>query len=523
MSDSSVPTVFAPHLDDEVLLNYVWRTAMTNGRLDTRGVAAACFNVTAINIPWVLPSGLARFAEVSSPTFQDADDVIERATLLPAFLPFLTAVERQAVLAFARGEWKGRGSPVALLGLASQDVKTRPMMAQCRACVLADISAYGFAYWHRAHMLPGLAVCPLHDRPLEIGCGRCQGSRRLSRVCRLPAITCSCGEQLREVFPTSAASVGTAAEVRVGQLWSCLLRGELARVGPWDIGVEYRKRAAEMGFFNRARLRADTLRRAFQSSYSQELLFRLNAALDGESNWLETSLRKGRAPRKIGRNLLMLDFLFGGVPSKLRAEVSGALSSREKAASEPQATSTLTEDVLYVRRLSCAKSLPSSPEPPSGCTTIQVQSRPTPRNRPVSRDRTKERSLLRDDEQAANHIRRRHAELSASDARPMRMTRQLLLEGLRRANEISGARLQAMPRTKAALSECCESPSVFRRRAAMWVLRNEYLWSSSGLKEAVRRTGISPFEADRLVMEALLKKIQSEETDASGRTAKGSV
>ena len=36
----------------------------------------------------------------------------------------------------------------------------------CDACVRTDLATYGIAYWHRAHLLPGITTCYLHGNPL---------------------------------------------------------------------------------------------------------------------------------------------------------------------------------------------------------------------------------------------------------------------------------------------------------------------------------------------------------------------
>lgn len=36
----------------------------------------------------------------------------------------------------------------------------------CLACIEEDIAQYGESYWHRAHFLPGIVRCPMHEREL---------------------------------------------------------------------------------------------------------------------------------------------------------------------------------------------------------------------------------------------------------------------------------------------------------------------------------------------------------------------
>jgi len=38
----------------------------------------------------------------------------------------------------------------------------------CETCQRHDINVRGESYWHRAHMLPGVLVCPIHGSPLHV-------------------------------------------------------------------------------------------------------------------------------------------------------------------------------------------------------------------------------------------------------------------------------------------------------------------------------------------------------------------
>jgi hypothetical protein len=38
----------------------------------------------------------------------------------------------------------------------------------CETCQRHDISVRGESYWHRAHLLPGVLVCPIHGSPLQV-------------------------------------------------------------------------------------------------------------------------------------------------------------------------------------------------------------------------------------------------------------------------------------------------------------------------------------------------------------------
>ncbi|WP_080428290.1 TniQ family protein [Burkholderia ubonensis] len=68
----------------------------------------------------------------------------------------------------------------------------------CSACLLSDYQIYGEPYWHRAHQLPSIQYCHLHQVELRTACPRCKGVLLFERSTYIntPRILCRCGYNL---------------------------------------------------------------------------------------------------------------------------------------------------------------------------------------------------------------------------------------------------------------------------------------------------------------------------------------
>ena len=106
------------------------------------------------------PSNVAEFCQRTNMVYGDAANLLRQATTLPYFTRFRRKDFEAEILSAMCGP-DGRRLKF-LLGLpASPSGASFPLRA-CPCCKLQDESDYGFAYWHRRHQLPGVAVCQLH-------------------------------------------------------------------------------------------------------------------------------------------------------------------------------------------------------------------------------------------------------------------------------------------------------------------------------------------------------------------------
>ena len=90
--------------------------------------------------------------------------IFQTATTLPYYVRFKSAAVIGNVLKQVRGNC-GQGLAKEL-GMTQGAEYAHPPRRSCHECILVDQDAYGFAYWHRDHQLPGVLVCQKHGTPL---------------------------------------------------------------------------------------------------------------------------------------------------------------------------------------------------------------------------------------------------------------------------------------------------------------------------------------------------------------------
>ncbi len=96
-----------------------------------------------------------------------ADELIEGHTAFRYYTPFLSPDGREQLRSGMRGSAKS-GYRIRA-GLMQSSVPARPELRYCPSCAAQDRKGYGYAFWHVAHQLPGVEVCPIHTVWLELG------------------------------------------------------------------------------------------------------------------------------------------------------------------------------------------------------------------------------------------------------------------------------------------------------------------------------------------------------------------
>ncbi len=112
-----------------------------------------------------LPSRLDHFiARLPHGHLYSADALIDRYTVLPFFEPFMPPARSAQIRDGMRGE--GGGGIHGRLGSLTSRIRLH-RLRYCPECVGEDQKQYKEPYWHRAHHLPGIAVCAEHAVFLE--------------------------------------------------------------------------------------------------------------------------------------------------------------------------------------------------------------------------------------------------------------------------------------------------------------------------------------------------------------------
>ncbi|MDR6861443.1 TnsD family Tn7-like transposition protein [Variovorax guangxiensis] len=154
------------HLEDEALYRYLGRVDAYNCAGSSRRFLRYVFGdskaISSADLPSNIGAILERWPEISP--YPTIAEIIERTSQYPYHRPFIPAGRwRELVVRATHGPGP---SLKTWLGLVAQRFSAT---ASFRSCVECDRLAWddeGVLYWHRAHLLPGVLVCPIHRTPL---------------------------------------------------------------------------------------------------------------------------------------------------------------------------------------------------------------------------------------------------------------------------------------------------------------------------------------------------------------------
>ena len=157
---------FCPELlPDETLHSWISRLHRLSGNPEERQTLHDIFGTHLLVATANLPSHLAALCSALPEHAQlPVEELINRTTLLPYFMPFLRPEQtercRHAMAGHNAGDMK------IGIGLVASRIGGRNAFRYCPQCCAEDEKSYGSAYWHRAHSLPGVLLCHRHGNVL---------------------------------------------------------------------------------------------------------------------------------------------------------------------------------------------------------------------------------------------------------------------------------------------------------------------------------------------------------------------
>lgn len=151
-------------LPEETLFSLCSRYHVLSGAFYARTTCQTLFGHSQRGSQHDLPSRIDHLAEATRGALGPAADIILGHTLLPYYLPFKSNAVAADAVAAMRGD--GIGSLKYRLGLLTSGWGAHHPLRACPACMAADVRAFGIAYWHLTHQLPGVLVCLRHGGPL---------------------------------------------------------------------------------------------------------------------------------------------------------------------------------------------------------------------------------------------------------------------------------------------------------------------------------------------------------------------
>lgn len=168
---------FPSPYEDELLYSMIARYGIHTGQLDQKRIINDVFGSKSAAAVPDLPSHLDAFTErVSSIWRIEVDDIIQKHTLAPLYVPFLDPDQADLVLASMHSTYGGNIHTRA--GISASQVKQPSFFRYCSKCIEEQESLVGERYWLRSQQVAGLTICDRHGlRLINTGCRFHQGAK----------------------------------------------------------------------------------------------------------------------------------------------------------------------------------------------------------------------------------------------------------------------------------------------------------------------------------------------------------
>lgn len=227
---------FPSAFPDETLFSRLARYHRLSGhpddRTSLRELVGLHTHVITSDLPSLLQTLVSRIPQGVS---YSAEEIIRTGTVFPYFQVFLpTSRSTRVVESMSSGSSSGLKMT---LGLVASRVGGKNLFRFCKSCMDADRLAFGQAYWHRVHQLPGVWACPLHSEAVfELSTIAAQLKRHKLFLPDDPFV--------EENSSQLCLSVNQFASIlRISRLSQAVLNGELLGSTSWSFSEVHRTNA----------------------------------------------------------------------------------------------------------------------------------------------------------------------------------------------------------------------------------------------------------------------------------------
>ncbi|WP_171819415.1 TnsD family Tn7-like transposition protein [Brevibacillus panacihumi] len=151
-------------LPDELLYSGLARYHLTSGNNSEKQTIKDLFGNQLTSATIDLPSNLNYLSEQLHNAYS-VETLIRKHTIFPYYSSFLnteksTEIYKRMVRSSPSGEVH------ITLGMPSCRIKSSKYLKFCKVCYTQDTAKYTEPYWHRAHQIPGVNICHIHEVPL---------------------------------------------------------------------------------------------------------------------------------------------------------------------------------------------------------------------------------------------------------------------------------------------------------------------------------------------------------------------
>lgn len=309
---------FPPSLPNETFNSRIARYQLIAGNRSVATTFKELFQHNNFSLAQIVPPHLdVLAAQLPGDPNATLNNFLAQNTLLPLFRPFLGTRE------------PGDGQSICLNRLPRHVVGKHGDAYMCVQCMAEAEHQFGFGYWQRSHQAPGVTTCWKHGVLLLKSCPVCQlpFQRRL-QLLEFPWKPCpQCKHKFDSATPSQTA---TKDAVTYARFVHDLLYAELQPIAPDLLAKIYRQRIQKIGFVwgqkNSGVKLANTrkrLRSTSMTAFTEDLIEKLGhdfiAQVDpafaaGRTTfWLRFSIVGGVMDMPLQRHILLIMRLFDSV------------------------------------------------------------------------------------------------------------------------------------------------------------------------------------------------------------------
>ena len=274
---------FPNFYDDELLYSAIARyhkhvanEGYKTTLLELFGVKSVC---ASVDIPSHLLSLAARLRP-KDPNY--AENILFNHTLYPYYARFLSL---HSAAETKNDMYGSNGSGIQTrAGIVAFKIRTPRWLKVCSQCIEIEKAKFGETYWHRAHQLPGVYVCPVHE------CWLCDTDVSYRPRGKHDYIDASEIEALR--IPNICFE-NMSDLIAIAKMSKAFLESQLIAIEYEDLGKQYRKIALAKGFNRGNSIDQKKLEEVFQKRFGA-LLQLLTGGNKRNYDWLHSLVRKHR-------------------------------------------------------------------------------------------------------------------------------------------------------------------------------------------------------------------------------------
>lgn len=299
-----MPAFFPAPLPDELLYSAFARFRDAMGPSSERSIIQTLFgsstSTVIVDLPCRIDAFLSRLPPGNPLT---ARNIVQWHTTLPYYAPFLPPERVERTEALMHGN---EGSTISgVLGLRPSRIQTPQDLRFCDKCADSDWRRFSVRYWHRAHQLSSVMVCPKHGTVLR-------KHFRSSAIHLFESLeqVLNQGKSISDVLLANTR-IDLSCLQQLASETERLLNSHFRPPGLFLLQERYRSLLTERGWMKSpTNIRMGALRSAFTQHHGVSTLKELGCGLPSDRDgWLERLLRKPRSASHPLHHLLVLKFL----------------------------------------------------------------------------------------------------------------------------------------------------------------------------------------------------------------------